>query len=562
MAIELRRMPIYVRLGLIVVVAVIITLFDLVGSLRQYSEMIHSARLDRVKTAVEAAHSIAASFAARAAKGEMTTEAAQDAAKAAIHDLRYAGNEYVFIVSLDGVVQLQPSNDGLVGKNLLGLKDVNGVAFIAETVKVVREKGEGSVEYRWPKAGSSTPEPKLSFVKGIPEWGWAIGTGVYTDDIAATEQALTLREGARALAELALLVLLAALIGRAIARPLRTLTSEMRRLAGGDHSFEISRDQGAEIGEMQAAVQVFKDNAIEVRRLTEANADSQRQAEAARHALLLSLAEEFERSVNRVVDDVSNAAGQLSTTAESMAAVTDDAARQSDTVAAATEEASANVQTVAAATEELSSSITEISRQVNQSAAISNAAVDAARHTDTIVRGLSEAAQKIGDVVNLINDIAAQTNLLALNATIEAARAGDAGKGFAVVAGEVKHLANQTGRATDEIAQQVSGVQGATREAVDAISGIASTIEEISRIGAAIASAVEQQGAATQEISRNTQQAATGTGIVTQTVGRVASAVSKAGQSAQEVREQAGQLAGDSAVLKQAVARFLEGIRA
>ena len=562
MVLFLRRTTISLRLILIVLVAVASTGAGLYVALMQYSSLIHEARLERVRTAVEASHAIVDSYARRAAAGEIAQDAAKAAAKAAINDLRYAGNEYVFVIDFDNVVQMQPAFPAHTGKSLGDLKDVNGVFFIREMTRVAREAGSGTVQYYWPKAGGDTPLPKLTFVKSVPAWNWYVGSGVYTDDVTRAVRDMVIQDSVLALLGLALMAGLSLLIGRTIARPLRRLTDEMKHLAAGDLSVEVTRDQGAEIGAMQAAVQVFKDNAVEVRRLTEAQGAASRAADDERRALLRTLADEFEGTVEAIVADLSRSADQLRGTSAGLADTSGTATDQSGRVAAATEEASTNVQTVAAATEELSASIAEIARQVNQSASISAQAVEAARQTDAIVRGLADAAQKIGDVVNLINDIAAQTNLLALNATIEAARAGDAGKGFAVVASEVKTLASQTGRATDEIAQQVAGVQGATREAVTAIEGISTTIAEISAIASAIASAVEQQGAATHEISRNTQQAAQGTALVTRTVGHVASAVTEVGRAADTVRDQAQVLADDTARLRAAVGRFLDGIRA
>jgi methyl-accepting chemotaxis protein len=252
----------------------------------------------------------------------------------------------------------------------------------------------------------------------------------------------------------------------------------------------------------------------------------------------------------------------MQSTASAMSSTAEQTTRQSGIVAAAAEEASANVQTVAAASEQLATSIHEISRQVNQSAKVAADAAQQSVTTNELMIGLAQSAQRIGEVVNLINNIASQTNLLALNATIEAARAGDAGKGFAVVANEVKTLANQTGKATGEIAEQVAGVQAATAQAVQAIQGIAVTISEINEISTVIAAAVEQQGAATHEIARNVQQAAEGTHEVTQNISGVALAATETGHSAHSVLTAATGLARESTTLRQVVDAFLDKVRA
>jgi methyl-accepting chemotaxis protein len=276
---------------------------------------------------------------------------------------------------------------------------------------------------------------------------------------------------------------------------------------------------------------------------------------------LNSLADGFESGVLKVVDGVGGSAEALKGAAETMAAAAEETQRQTTVVAAASEQASTNVQTVASAAEELSSSIREISRQVSHASEIAKRAVDQAGETNALVKKLAEAGQKIGSVVSLIQAIAGQTNLLALNATIEAARAGEAGKGFAVVASEVKNLANQTAKATGDIAAQVNAIQEATKHSVDSLGRIAKTIEEISGISAGIASAVEEQGAATQEIARNIQQAAAGTSEVSSNIAGVTKAATDTGENALKVLQTAENLTSQANALRGNVGDFLQRVR-
>ena len=352
-------------------------------------------------------------------------------------------------------------------------------------------------------------------------------------------------------------------VARGISKPVVAMTVAMRTLAGGNKQTEIpAQGRKDEIGEMAGAVQVFKDNMIEADRLRAEQEATKTRVEAERRQAMLDLASRFEGTVGGIVNGVNSAATELQATAQSMSATAEQTTRQSTLVAAASEETTQNVQTVASATEELSASIGEITSQVTESTRIVGEAVTQANDTNAKVQGLAEAAQRIGDVVRLINDIAGQTNLLALNATIEAARAGESGKGFAVVASEVKILANQTAKATEEIASQVRTIQEATATSAEAIGSITKTIGRVSEISTAIASAVEEQGAATQEISRNVQQAAQGTQEVSANISGVTQAAQQTGAAAAEVLTASTELGKNGVLLQNQVEEFLRTVRA
>ena len=356
---------------------------------------------------------------------------------------------------------------------------------------------------------------------------------------------------------------LAWLMGRTLVRPIVAMTGAMEKLAGGDKAVAVPAvGRGDEIGRMAAAVQVFKDNALKVEQLQAEQETERQRASAERRTARNNLADKFEAAVRAVVTSVSKSAVSMEENAKTFSTTATRAQTQAKAVAKASDEASSNVQTVASAAEELSASIREIGQQVSHSTKISERAVTEVGQTDTTVQGLAAAAQKIGDVVKLINDIAGQTNLLALNATIEAARAGEAGKGFAVVASEVKSLATQTAKATEDIAQQVAAIQTATDASVHAIQEIGRTIGEINQIATTIAAAVEEQDAATKEIARSVQQASRGTGEVSANIAGVSQAAGDTGAAAAQVQSAAADLAVQGDRLRAEVDKFLSELRA
>jgi methyl-accepting chemotaxis protein len=532
-------------------------------ALSTMSSQMLSDRQAKTRQMIDVGYGILAHYHQLESDGKLAHEAAQAAAMSEIKSLRYDKNEYFWINDMTPKMVMHPIKPELDGKFLGEMKDPTGNQLFNGFVDVVKRQGEGFYSYLWPKPGFDQPVSKISYVKGFAPWGWIIGTGIYLDDVDAVFRQTALTFALVSLVVFAVVLVASAIIGRSVTRPIATITALTSRLASGDSAFEVPyTTRRDEVGGLAKALAVFKDNAAAVVRMHAEQAELKQKADAEKRQAMIDLAGKFEASIQAVVGEVVGESGRMQEAAQSMSRTAGEASRRAQVVEDAGRQASGNVQAVASAAEELSASIAEISQRVTQAASVANKAAADGQRTNETVEGLAAAANKIGEVIGLINEIASQTNLLALNATIEAARAGEAGKGFAVVASEVKSLASQTAKATEEISAQITAIQSETAEVVTNIQDIRATIMQVNEISSSIAAAVEEQGTATKEIAHSVQQAASGTNEVSHNISSVTAATAETGSVADTVLQSSGRLSTKLQTLQNEVATFLANVRA
>lgn len=524
----------------------------------QLTAEIEAGRLGQLQVVVDSAASMVAAEGARVSAGETDETTAVKTVADTMSNMRFNTSDYVFIIDDNGMMIAHPDPKLRGNEIAYTRKGPDGRAVIQEIVALARKEGAASMTYDWTNAKTGLNEPKAAIVRHVDAFGGVTvaATTVVADINAQIRSAVGRYLGLAALLTLASTAVVV-VIARSISRPIARVQTALKAVGDGDYHFAIDTSAHGELGDMARTLSQLRDSLSQGEEDRAAGERQRQDMQAQVTANRLTLAEDFEKSIGEMTRAFVASSDSLLGSARQLSHAADAGIANAHTVAGAADESARNVETVAAATNQLAMSVEEIAKQVAESNKVVALAAEEATRTETDIHALSDSAAKIGEVVALINSIAEQTNLLALNATIEAARAGEAGKGFAVVASEVKQLASQTAKATEDISARVAGIQKATGDTVQSIGRIVETIDSISNISAAIAGAVEEQSVTTQEIAENTKLAADGSATVTQNIHALSGNVGTTAEASRALETLSGDLAGRSERLKQDVAGFI-----